>query len=143
MPRLCQRCSSPFVPIRPNHVFCARRCATYTQPSKQPARVREYRLGRGEVELQLGRMARLRALARRYGVTLEDVQFVLALGRCDICGTFKCSTGRRFALDHDARTGRLRGALCGHCNHAIGKLRDDPARMRRAADYVESHRRAA
>lgn len=35
----------------------------------------------------------------------------------------------------------FRGMLCLQCNTALGLLGDDPARMRAAADYVETRRR--
>lgn len=64
-------------------------------------------------------------------------------GACDICGrrdhaqTFK-GNNRVLALDHDHRTGELRGFLCFACNTAIGKLQDDPALLRKAAEYLEN-----
>ena len=38
------------------------------------------------------------------------------------------------------RTGKVRGLLCHDCNHAIGKMRDDPKLLRRAARYLERSR---
>jgi hypothetical protein len=35
-----------------------------------------------------------------------------------------------------SRTGRVRGLLCGHCNKAIGLLRDDPILLTKAAQYL-------
>ncbi len=63
-------------------------------------------------------------------------------GRCPIClRTLSISFGDKsaFHLDHDHRTGRIRGILCGNCNCGIGQLKDLPGNMRRAAEYVETH----
>jgi hypothetical protein len=43
-------------------------------------------------------------------------------------------------LDHDHAGGHLRGLLCLSCNQALGHFRDDPALLRRAAEYVERTR---
>ncbi|MFI5397590.1 MAG: endonuclease domain-containing protein [Candidatus Binatia bacterium] len=52
---------------------------------------------------------------------------------CAICGGT-----HRICLDHDHKTGAFRGWLCNACNRALGMLKDDPAILRRAADYIES-----
>jgi hypothetical protein len=77
---------------------------------------------------------------KTYGLTpaTYDALLVEQGHTCAICKR-TCSTGRRLSVDHDHVTGAVRGLLCGNCNTAIGKLRDDPALMRRAADYVERH----
>ena len=78
---------------------------------------------------------------RKYGITLEDYNRMFAeqKGRCAICETHQCDTGRAFAVDHDHKTGKVRGLLCQACNTAIGKLQDDPKLIQRAAEYVASH----
>lgn len=59
--------------------------------------------------------------------------------RCAVCQ-------RKFAppltphVDHCHRTGVVRGALCGDCNHGLGCFADNPAALRAAADYVERWR---
>ncbi len=55
-------------------------------------------------------------------------------GVCAICLR---ATGRakRLSVDHDHRTGRVRGLLCGPCNQLIGRLGADA--LRRAAEYLE------
>jgi hypothetical protein len=40
-------------------------------------------------------------------------------------------------VDHCHETGAVRGLLCPNCNSALGRLGEDPERIRRAADYVE------
>lgn len=54
--------------------------------------------------------------------------------RCAVCG--EPPTRRRLDVDHDHKTGAVRGLLCSDCNIALGKFRDDPDRLRAAADYL-------
>ena len=73
-----------------------------------------------------------------YGVTWDEYELLLACqdGRCAICN------GRprknMLSVDHDHKTGEVRGLLCSRCNHRLlGSANDDPVRLRRAADYLE------
>lgn len=74
-------------------------------------------------------------LRRRYGVSAADYDslFKAQCGRCAICG--ERPTGkRRLAVDHDHRTGVVRGLLCAPCNTALGVVESGfPAK---AADYL-------
>jgi len=63
-------------------------------------------------------------------------------GLCAICKRpesvpFK-GTIRRLAVDHDHKTGQIRGLLCAQCNNGLGRFDDDPDRLRAAADYIEN-----
>lgn len=72
---------------------------------------------------------RRRERAKKYGITVAQL---VALGDdCLICG----SPGT--CVDHDHETGAVRGLLCRPCNQALGFMRDDPARLRAAASYLE------
>jgi uncharacterized Zn finger protein (UPF0148 family) len=76
-----------------------------------------------------------------YGITIEEREHLLALqgGHCAICPRKDCDIkGRRLHVDHCHKTNRVRGLLCTRCNLAIGQMEDDPERLRRAADYLES-----
>lgn len=77
-------------------------------------------------------------LLRKYGLSLEQYDDLLATqgGVCAICkrppqGTFSLH------VDHDHRTGRVRGLLCFRCNNALGDLDDDPSLLRAALRYLE------
>jgi len=78
-------------------------------------------------------------LARQYGITIEeyDYRFAAQDGCCALCLQMFTS---RVCVDHDHETGKVRALLCINCNAALGKLRDDPVLIRRAADYVERFR---
>ena len=41
-------------------------------------------------------------------------------------------------IDHDHQTGIVRALLCRQCNAALGQFAEDVARIRGAADYLES-----
>ena len=72
-----------------------------------------------------------------YGLTVEqfDAMLVAQAGRCDICARPMKSPH----IDHDHGSGAVRGLLCQPCNHGIGSMEDNPARLRAAADYLERH----
>jgi hypothetical protein len=80
---------------------------------------------------------RNRGLVARYGITEERYQelFVQQKGCCAICD--KPSGEKRLHVDHDHATGRVRGLLCYPCNVGIGYLRDDPRKLRAAAQYLD------
>jgi hypothetical protein len=73
-------------------------------------------------------------LKRKYGLTLEEFDALLASrgGGCAICGKAGADN-----VDHDHRTGRVRGILCWNCNIAIGQLEDDSDRARAMAEYLD------
>lgn len=42
----------------------------------------------------------------------------------------------RLQVDHNHKTGEVRGMLCGPCNRAVGLLKDDPERMAALIHYL-------
>lgn len=78
---------------------------------------------------------------RTYGITGEQYQQLLDWqgGRCYICR--QVPRVRRLAVDHDHRTGRVRGLLCANdehgCNMQLRRLLNDVEMARLALEYVE------
>lgn len=55
-------------------------------------------------------------------------------GKCAIC--FAPPGDQLFDVDHDHKTGIVRGLLCRDCNFMLGKAKDDSEVLKRASEYV-------
>jgi hypothetical protein len=73
---------------------------------------------------------------RSYGISVEDYDEMLESqgGGCYICGIGP--VGRALDIDHDHRTGKVRGLLCSNHNRALGLLGDDPDLLLAAHTYL-------
>ena len=81
-------------------------------------------------------------LKSQYNLSLEDYNNKLkeqnhscAICKCDETDAFK---GLLF-VDHDHKTGKVRGLLCHHCNTALGKFRDSQEILNSAINYLDKH----
>jgi hypothetical protein len=84
------------------------------------------------------RSTRTSTLRLKYGLT-EAAYAELVLdqdGVCAVCGEVP---PRALVVDHCHRTGKVRALLCDACNKALGLMKDDSARLRMAARYVDYH----
>ena len=94
------------------------------------------------------RRDRLKSACKRHGITIEKYEEILARqnGRCAICAEPPAppsvdsdaahSPASFLHIDHDHKTGAVRGLLCHHCNVGIGHLRDDVALLNEAIRYL-------
>jgi len=76
-------------------------------------------------------------LESTYGISPEDYLRIFAAqgGRCGICRNKPRTI--RFAVDHDHKTGEVRGILCKRCNHdLLGGGHDDVMMLFRAIQYL-------
>lgn len=64
-------------------------------------------------------------LKKTYGITAKeyDSQFEKQNGLCAICGKPE-SLGKKLAVDHDHRNGKIRGLLCFRCNTRLAHIED-------------------
>jgi len=75
-------------------------------------------------------------LRRTYSITLTEYRAILEAqeGRCCICQ--KELTGISNAVDHNHKTGIVRGILCAYCNHWNLGRHTDWELVQRMADYL-------
>ena len=83
-------------------------------------------------------------LKKLYGLTPEAYKALLESQDyvCKICKepeTHKGKTGSRsLCVDHDHKTGRVRGLLCNSCNTMLGVAKDNPTTLLKAIQYLKN-----
>lgn len=81
---------------------------------------------------------------RKYGVSAERYNqiFESQNGECAICEDRldDSSFSLRGQLDHDHKTGLIRGILCGKCNTALGLLKEDLEIFYKAISYLSKEK---
>ena len=82
-------------------------------------------------------------LKRKYGITLKEYTEMLESqgNACATCGT-KEPGGRwkSFAVDHDHKTGKVRGMLCKSCNIALGEVQDNLQTLTNMVEYLKRNK---
>jgi hypothetical protein len=77
---------------------------------------------------------------RHFGLTPVGYDKLITLQNnvCAICGS--SYTGSKntkyFSVDHNHKTGNIRGLLCRHCNTGLGCFKDNPDFLTMAAAYL-------
>jgi hypothetical protein len=88
-----------------------------------------------------------KSLLRTFNLALTDYNKMLAEQNnvCAICGKDEVVCFRKsnktmsLAVDHDHKTGKIRGLLCKKCNTAIGMFYDNIDLLTSAIKYLEKH----
>lgn len=75
---------------------------------------------------------------KKYGMTKEDFNTMLDQqgGVCKICRNPNLQQKVRLHVDHCHKTGIVRGLLCAHCNHGLGRFMDDVILLQSAIEYL-------
>lgn len=78
---------------------------------------------------------------KMYSLTEDRFKAILASqsSLCAICRLPNPSKRRRWHIDHDHKTGQVRGVLCVNCNAGLGKFADETGRLFRAMGYLAHH----
>jgi hypothetical protein len=86
------------------------------------------------------------SINKKYNITQTDYEAIKTQqnGVCEICRSPYGSITRKdisFMIDHCHSKGHVRGLLCFSCNIALGYLKDDVERLKRAINYLERDRK--
>lgn len=83
------------------------------------------------------RQAKRNRIKQKYGLSHEDwVKMWLGQdGNCAICGEPFAQQSDTF-IDHNHKTGKVRGLLCNKCNLGMGYFNDNPELMIKVVNYL-------
>jgi hypothetical protein len=76
-------------------------------------------------------------LVQKYGMTAAEVE-ILKSSQGGLCAVCRCQPAVH--VDHDHKTGQVRGVVCESCNGFLGAFGDDPALIEAAIAYLEKPR---
>ena len=74
-------------------------------------------------------------LARRYNITIAQVEAIKAIENCEICDVYIESKSQRY-IDHDHTTGEVRGMLCPRCNSVLQLFEEAPQLINKFKLYL-------
>jgi sulfur transfer complex TusBCD TusB component (DsrH family) len=91
---------------------------------------------------------RNRAIKHKFNITQQQYDEILLAqnGVCALCGKPETKISHKshkvlpLAIDHDHKTGKIRGLLCDDCNVMLGRAKDEAEVLRKAANYIEQNR---
>lgn len=121
-PKRCKDCAAAGVATLRPAPHPGPRCATHHREAKRAARDRAHET----------------RIARVYGLTGAGYRRLLEIqdGRCFICRRARGVT-KKLSVDHDHKTGQVRGLVCRNCNvDLLGHARDDVNVFLRAIEYL-------
>lgn len=73
-------------------------------------------------------------LKRNYNLEFADYE-KLRWKQKNLCGI--CSKAKKLVVDHDHKTGKIRGLLCTNCNQALGGFYDSKEILQSAINYLK------
>jgi hypothetical protein len=79
-------------------------------------------------------------MRKQYGISKKQFTELLEFqgGGCAICAKPIEKLRRRMNIDHDHKTGKVRGILCSGCNTGLGHLGDTVDGLKKALYYLEN-----
>lgn len=112
----CKECGKPFERKASNQKYCSKECSHH----------KRYHL------------------KRSYGLEISEFRRMSEAcnNKCEICKQDNFDMSRKakgeanLCVDHDHKTGKVRGLLCHNCNRALGLFQEDVDVMKRAIEYL-------
>lgn len=85
------------------------------------------------------------ALEKKFGINLDEYDKLFPEKICSGCNTTTNKSPRtgkdsRLALDHDHKTGKLRGLLCNKCNLILGYCNDNSKILKNLIKYLNKYK---
>jgi len=80
-------------------------------------------------------------LMQNYNITIADYNRMFAEqnGECKICRRHQSQLDKKLFVDHDHKTGKVRGLLCCSCNLVIGNANDNMEILQSSIEYLRNN----
>lgn len=77
-------------------------------------------------------------LKYKYGIALNVYKALLVQQKylCAICSEPETAKGYKLSVDHNHKTGIVRGLLCFSCNRGLGYFRENKKYLKNAISYL-------
>ena len=77
----------------------------------------------------------------KYGLTPTEYNRIYSKqrGLCAICGAHAVELNCFLCVDHDHKTGKIRGLLCKNCNTGLGMFVESRGNLIKAIQYLAKH----
>lgn len=130
---LCLQCGQPNPAGR--RKYCSASCGAVAAAAQRV----QWRIDNPESQHRIDERAKVKRRRTRHNLPVDLVWPTL----CDICGD---ATELHVDHDHKCCPGKYScgqcvcGFLCNNCNNGLGRFKDDPNRLRKAAEYIERTR---
>ena len=143
-------CAIHMIPLVPGRKRCVK-CQEYLRTVRASAKMNGL-CGIHNTPFTIGSSCSMCAVTslhkklRKHGMTLDRYEKMLLSqnSACAICNrpetlVLKGGMKSRLAIDHDHKTGAVRGLLCSRCNTTIGRAEDDVLLLQSMIDYLKKH----
>ena len=83
-----------------------------------------------------------RGISRAYGIDLVEYNKLLVKQKhsCYICKKHKDTFKKRLCVDHNHKTGKVRGLLCASCNYVLGHSKDSVRILKTMIKYLKENK---
>lgn len=80
-----------------------------------------------------------------FDISLEmyNIMLINQNDSCATCYRHKSIFNKALVVDHDHKTGKIRGLLCSDCNLSLGMVKDNVATLFNLGNYLEKSLRTA
>ena len=87
-------------------------------------------------DLEYKERSKRRNLKQLYSLSNDELNALHSISNCQICNS-KLIEKRKMYIDHNHKTGKIRGLLCPKCNNLLGNCNDNIEILKLAMSYLE------
>lgn len=143
MMRVCKICNKNIEHKSKNAKYCSRKCSSrqgYINNKKSiNERNKKHRQNNKEYyrkySKEYNELFSFINIIKSYNLSIEDYEDML--NEQSMCCAICQEELNQVRIDHDHKTGRVRGLLCHSCNIALGIFKDNESNLYSAIDYLD------